>query len=177
MPPKRKATSPPTGGKLIKTKSPVNKDSIPALVKDDDFEKPSSGKNLDNNKLDKKGFCCFTAKHIPPDSGVKNNDIKESEFPNLALNQYLKQKTRINMQGSFKWKIYMFPPPPKSASLPKTPMAYFGLDLVDVDKGRTHWAHKPQVWENLFSSIFEMEKTGVAEPISSVFDGILSCPV
>ena len=62
MPPKRKATCPPTGGKLIKTKSPVNKDSIPALVKDDDFEKPSSGKNLDNNKLDKKRLLLFYCK-------------------------------------------------------------------------------------------------------------------
>ena len=179
MPPKRKGTtsSPPTDGKLVKKRNQVNHDSIPSVTKDDNIEKANAGKNIDKEETNEKGFCTFTRKFVPPDPEEKKHDIKESLFPNLALNQYLKQKSKINLQGSSRWKIYLFPPPPKLTSFPKPPQSYFGLDLIDADKGRTHWTHKPDVWKNMFTAIFEFEKTGDADPISSVFDGVLSAPV
>ena len=93
------------------------------------------------------------------------------------MNQLLKQKSKNNLQGSVRWKTFLFPPLSKLTSFAKISQQYFGLDLVDEDKDRTHWTHKASVWQTLFASVIEMTKTGQVAPISPVFDGILSCPV
>ncbi len=62
-------------------------------------------------------------------------------------------------------------------SFAKTTTHYFGLDLVDEDKERTHWTHKADVWKNLFEGVIEMTKIGQTECIDDAFDGILSSPV
>ena len=148
------------------------------MTDDEDVEKPNPGKIGHDNESGEKGFCTFRGKCVPPDQSDKNQNIKkEPNFPNLALNQYLKQKSKTNMQGSIRWKAFLFNPPPKVKTFVKNPMTYFGLDLADEDKDRSYWTHKPQVWENLFAGNIEMAKTGEAEPISPVFDGILSAPV
>ena len=148
------------------------------MTDNEDVEKPNPGKIIHEDESGEKGFCSFRSKGVPPDQSDKNQNIKgEPDFPNLALNQYLKQKSKTNLQGSIRWKAYLFNPPPKVKTFVKNPMTYFGLDLADEDKDRSHWTHKPGVWENLFAGNIEMAKTGEAEPISPVFDGILSAPV
>ena len=178
MPTKRKATIPLSGGKQDKIEKKVRKDSIPSLTEDKNVETPNAGKKYDDNEKEEKGFCTFGAKDVPPDALDKKHDIKEEpDFPNLALNQYLKQKSKTNLQGSIKWKAYLFPPLPKVKSFVKNPITYFGLDLADEDKDRSLWTHKASVWQNLFAGIVDLAKIGDAEPISPVFDGILSGPV
>src|SRR5438128_2280288 len=123
MPPKCKPTIPLTGGKLEKRGKNVKKESIPSLTDNEDVEKPNPGKIIHDNESGEKGFCTFRAKFVPPDQSNKNqNIIKELDFLNLALNQYLKQKAKTNMQGSIRWKAYLFPPPPKVNMFVKNPM-------------------------------------------------------
>src|SRR3954470_22789276 len=44
-------------------------------------------------------------------------------------------------------------------------------------KETTYWTHKATAWQNVFSSLIDLEQTGEFDPIGSEFDGILSCPV
>ena len=66
-------------------------------------------------------------------------------YPNLALNQLLQQKTKLNMQGSIKWKTFLFPPISEIKSFEGITQQYFGLDLIIEDNEKTHWTHKPGV--------------------------------
>ena len=43
--------------------------------------------------------------------------------------------------------------------------------------GRTFWAHKAKVWENLFKTVHNFAKKEQCDPISDMFNGVLSCPV
>ena len=178
MPTKRKTTIPLSGGQSEKKGKNSKKESVPSLTDKEDIEKPNSGKIIHDIESGEKGFCTFRGKCVPPDQSDKNQDKEEEpNFPNLALNQYLKQKSKTSLQGTIRWKAYLFNPPPKVKTFVKNPMTYFGLDLADEDKDRSYWTHKPQVWENVFTGSFEMAKTGKAKPISHVFDGILAAPV
>src|SRR5687768_18556815 len=79
------------------------------------------------------------------------------------------------MQGSSKWKTFLFPPLSEIPAFEGATQQYFGLDLIIEDNERTHWTHKPGVWENLFAGNIEMAKANKAAPISDVFDEFLSC--
>ena len=48
---------------------------------------------------------------------------------------------------------------------------------MEVVSGRTFWAHKAKVWEDLFESVQDFAKKGHCDPISDMFNGVLSCPV
>ena len=48
---------------------------------------------------------------------------------------------------------------------------------MEVVSGRTFWAHKAKVWEDLFESVQDFAKKGQCDPISDMFNGVLSCPV
>ena len=109
MPPKRKSASPPTGGKLVKKPNQVKGNSIPSLKEDDDIAGTKSGKIVLDSRNEVKGFCLFTTKYVPLDPLDNNNSTNQVELPNLALNQYLKQKSKKNLQGSYKWKAFLFP--------------------------------------------------------------------
>ena len=172
MAPKQKAISSPMGGQSIKKKNQIKKEDISALTEQEVVEKLISGKNDKDHKKDEKPYCSFTRIVSLPKSPDKNQNIKEVENPIIALNQLLLQKSKFNFQGSFKWKTFLFP-----SSVAKATQQYFGLDLVDEDKERTYWTHKPSVWQTLFASIMDLAKTGKVAPISSTFSGILSCPV
>lgn len=81
------------------------------------------------------------------------------------------------MQGSLRWKVFLFPFHSKHTLFTHATEQFFGLDLLDEVNGRTHWTHKPSVWENLFISIKDLARTGDVVPISDVFNGVLSCGV
>ena len=71
----------------------------------------------------------------------------------------------------------MFPSLLKLVSVPKKTQQYFGLDLIEEDTERTVWTHKPSVWQDLFEGVQEVAKTGQVVAISTMFNGILACPV
>ena len=48
---------------------------------------------------------------------------------------------------------------------------------MEEGSGRTFWAHKAKVWENLFESVLGFAKNVQCDPISDMFHGVLSCPV
>lgn len=48
--------------------------------------------------------------------------------------------------------------------------------MIEQGHDRTYWTHTAKVWERLFESVQEFAKNGQVAPISSMFDGILSCP-
>jgi len=177
---KRKTTDPLSCGKVVKKRDKINNKSVPTLTDDDNNnETRKSGKNTIDKIEKEKGFMYCTNIYKTPDISSKNHDIKEAELPNQALNRILQQKSKINLQGSLRWKTFLFPPIPMSKSFPDTNQQYFGLDLVDEDKERTHWTHKASVWHDLFESVIEMAKTD-PEQVASIdpaFHGILHCPV
>jgi len=177
MPPKRKATSALTSAKPVKKGNLIKKENISAVTKEDNTDRTQSGKIISNKRNEETGFCSFTKKILSPELLDKDQNTKEVEFPNLALNHLLQQKSKINLQGSLRWKTYLFPFLSKLTLGTEFTHQYFGLDLVDEDKERTHWTHKASVWQNIFSSIIDLAKTGQVPPISPAFDGILSCPV
>lgn len=102
--------------------------------------------------------------------------IIKKERTGLDLNQLLQRRTQINSQGSICWKVFLFPPV-QQLGLQKVTQQYFGLDLVEAGTERTLWTHKANIWENLFDTVKELSMKGDIEPISDMFDGILSCPV
>ena len=177
MPPKRKATSPPSGGKQMKKRNQSEKENHPAVTDDEGIDRPKTGKIKDCNKNEEKGFMTFKGKIESPELLDEKDKKKDADFPNLELNQLLQQKSRLNMQGSIKWKTFLLPPLPKSTSSAEPTHSYFGLDLVDEDTGRTHWTHKASVWKDVFESIFEVANIQRTSPISPKFEGILACPV
>src|SRR5688572_20887264 len=133
MPTKCKATSPPTAGKHLKKENQVLTDSTPTLRGEDANGSQKLGKHVDDTEIEEEPFDFPVKKYLPKkirkDADSQNmalnqyvgqksikEDIKENVFPNLALNQYLQQKSKTSMQGSLKWKAYLFPPFPKLPS-------------------------------------------------------------
>ena len=177
MSPKRKSSIPPTGVKPDKKGNKITKENVPALEDDDDQKKVNLGKDASEKKYNAIGFYGFKKEDSLLVLFDKNNNIQEVEYPNLALNQLLKQKSKISLQGSLRWKTFLFPLTDELVMHENHTYTFLGPDLVDEDKERTHWTHKPSVWENLFEGIIEMAKTGKAPSIHPMFNGILSCPV
>ena len=177
MPLKRKITNPPMGGQSKKKRNQIKKEDISALTEQEIIEKIKAGKNENDNKEDEKAYCSFTRIVSPPKLPDKNQDINAVENPIIALNQLLLQKSKLNSQGSLKWKVFLFPSLSNLKSVSRARQQYFGLDLVDEEKERTYWTHKPSVWQTLFASVIDLAKTGKVTPISPAFSGILSCPI
>ena len=75
---------------------------------------------------------------LSPELSNKNHDKKEVELPNIALNQILQQKAKSNLQGSLKWKTFIFPSLSHQTPFAGISKQYFCLDLVDEGKERTH---------------------------------------
>ena len=99
------------------------------------------------------------------------------DYPIVELNQFLQKKTKLTIQGSISWKIYLFPSVLNLNLSIKNGMQYFGLDLVDEGAKRSNWTHKPNIWQDFFESIQDLSKTGTVTPSSEMFSGILACPV
>src|SRR4051812_3654102 len=112
MPPKRKATVTPPGHKGVKKGNQGKKECIPALTDDDSNKKANSGKIVNDKNNEEKGFVCFKNNILSPEVRDKNYNPKEVDFLNIELNQLLQQKTKNNLQGSLKWKTFLFPPFP-----------------------------------------------------------------
>jgi hypothetical protein len=93
------------------------------------------------------------------------------------LNQLLLKKSKLNLQGSSSWKVFLFPSLLKLASVVKKKQQYFGLDLVEEETERTVWTHKPSTWQCLFETVHEFAETGKLAAISTMFNGILASPV
>ena len=108
---------------------------------------------------------------------AETQNIKKVELPNLELNQLLKKKSKISLQGSICWKSFLFPSLVNFPSIPNNTHQYFGLDLVDEETERTYWTHKASIWQGLFHSVQQLATTGQVEPISTMFNGILACLV
>ena len=73
------------------------------------------------------------------------------------------------------WKIYFFPP----TSCHTYPVEhfyydYFGIDLINKDKERTLWTHKPSVWEKVLNDGKGAPTANEAGIISPPY---VSCPV
>ena len=177
MAPKRKATISPKGVKPDKKGIKVKKENVLALTEDDHDKKVNQGKNEIEKRNEENNFFKLKRDISLPELIDKNNNMKAVNFPNLALNELLKQKSKITLQGSMRWKTFLFPPTINLKFLDISNLQYFGIDLVDEDKERTHWTHKPTVWENLFEGVKEMAEINLALAISPMFDGILSCPL
>lgn len=171
MGPKRKTTNAPKGAK------PVTKKNIIKTEEDDGDKKAKLGKDIDAKRSEESGFYSFSGKVVSPEKVDKNDDKKGIEFPNVTLNHLLQQKSKNNLQGSLRWKTFLFPPVSKVTTFAKPTHQYFGLDLVDEDKDRTYWTHKASVWQNLFALVNDLARTEEAAPIDSEFEGVLSCPV
>lgn len=92
MPPKCKTASPPTGGKLVKKQNQVDKDSILPLTEDKVTVEPQSGKIVLENQNEEKGFCTFATRYSTSNPMDKEIVIRETVFPNQALNQDLRTK-------------------------------------------------------------------------------------
>jgi len=107
------------------------------------------------------------------DNNAKTN---KGYFFSFALNNILQQKVKSNYQGSICWKSFTFPSIIHFPTLPNNTQ-YFGLDLIEAESERTIWTHKPAIWKELFESVEEFDKTGQFEPISTMFHGVLSCPL
>src|SRR5688572_15493614 len=104
MPPKRKATGTPTGGKQVMKGNQIKKECIPAETEEDIAETSNTGKIIYHQKKEKTAFLKFKREVSSSELLNKNENFKEIAYPNIALNQSLQQKTKINMQGSIKWK-------------------------------------------------------------------------
>ena len=107
----------------------------------------------------------------------ENQNIKKVELPNLELNKLLKKQSMLGLQGSICWKSFLFPSLLNFSSIPNNTHQYFGLDLVDEETERTYWTHKASIWQGLFHSVQQLVTTNKVEPISTMFNGILACPV
>lgn len=175
--PKWKAPTAPKGGKQMKKDIPIKKECESPTIDNDSIKLSTSGKNLGDKNTNENVFYHFTAKCVLPESLDKNDCQKEVELPNHKLNQLLKEKSKISLQGTMKWKTFIFPPLPNLPSNSKVTKQYFGLDLVDEEKERPYWTHKASVWQNLFTGINDLVTTKDADPIDSAFDGILYCPL
>ncbi len=135
----------------------------------------STGKKID---YDKNFISASKVKVEPtsPDKPKEKPTDKPSESANLTLNQIIQKKSQLSMLSSIAWKAFVFP---SSNSVDNKPVSqeYFGLDLVELKSDRTYWTHKPSTWQNVFDSVNEYAKSGNIVPISSIFNGILSCTV
>ena len=147
MAPKQKASNSPTGVKPDKNCNKIKKENFTALKDDDDDNKKG---NLGKNEIEKRneviGFYKFKGRASSLTFLDKKHNIKELELKSMPFNQLLNQKPKINLQGSLRWKTYLFPPT-SDLTYPNEHhyYNYFGIDLVDEDKERTHWTHKPSV--------------------------------
>ena len=112
-----------------------------------------------------------------PELVDEKENINKTELPNFELNLLLQKKSKLNFQGSIKWKTFLFPSLLKIASDSRRTVQYFGLDLVEEKNKRTYWTHKPSVWQDLFQTVQETAKTGKIVAISDIFNGILACPI
>ena len=198
MPPECKASMTPTGVKQTKKGNNSKNETVPALSEDNENEKEYLGKKMHDNRNNETAFCNFVRKDLSPELLDKNTNIKaaafpnmalnqlnkqkskttnDAEFPNLELNQMLKQKSKTNLQGSIRWKIYLFPPSTQLPSFASTNKQYFGLDLIDDAKELPFWTHKTSVWKDIFELVKQLAQSGRALPICPIFDGILSCPL
>ena len=131
------------------TSNPMDKEIV---IKEPKFPNQELNQYL-RTKVAEKEPCTIPKQDGPSNSLDKINVIKEAEVSNLAWNQYLKEKAKHNLQASLRWKVFLFPPFPKSTPLAKSSRLYFGLDLVDQQKEVTNWCHKPTTWKDLFTGL------------------------
>ena len=124
----------------------------------------------------KKSLPKINLKTFTPEPTKKEEMNIKNDSPVLELNQLLQRRILINSQGSISWKVYLFPAVHQQG-WKKITHQYFGLDLVEAETERTFWTHKPNIWQDLFATVKEYAMTGQVEPISSMFDGVLCCPV
>ena len=109
-PPKRKPLNAPTGEKQVKKRGPIKKEfTQPLSDNDDDNKSSNSGKINDDKEIIGNGFYSANGKIIPPELLDRNNYKKEVEFPNLKLNQIIKQKSKINMLSCITVENFPFP--------------------------------------------------------------------
>ena len=180
MPPKRKA---PAGKKVVKklrqdSSSKLPNDSRNGFCDNNNMRDKNLGKDFtEHNKEGFPGFTVVKMNTLQLDSSSKESAFETKEFPIMELNQILQKKSRLSFQGSFIWKILQFPSLLKMDLSTKNARQYFGLDLVDEGSGKTFWAHKAKVWENLFETVQDFARKNLCDPINDMFNGILSCPV
>ena len=103
--------------------------------------------------------------------------IKPTGSVNLILNQLVQKRSKLNMQGNIGWKAFVFPSATNLGDDTVISDQYFGLDLIDVKSERSFWTHKPSVWQSVFETVPVVAKEGQISPISSIFNGVLACPV
>src|SRR5688500_2079934 len=129
MSPKRKASNSPLGGKPDKKGINIKKEKVRAFTEEeDDDNKVNFGKNVIEKGNEDRYFYKFKKETSSPELLDKNHNIKEVEYPNLALNQLLQQKSKISLQGSLRWKTYLFPLTDALASSPKN----HTLNILDL---------------------------------------------
>ena len=99
------------------------------------------------------------------------------EFLNEELCQVLQKKSKLSLLGPISWKTFLFPSITRLHKNPKKAMKYFGIDLVEDRTHKTVWTHKASIWQILLASVKEVAEYENIEGISTMFDGILACPV
>ena len=177
MPPKRKAKNVIKGIKPDKKPSPSNANHSLSFTEESDTKnKNISGKNNISNIKFEYPSPTLSDK-IQKDEFDNNQKTNKGDFISFALNNLLKRKAQINSQGSICWKSFIFPSIIHVPFVPKGTQQYFGLDLIEAESERTIWTHKPSIWKDLFETVEEFDKTGQVETISTMFHGILACPV
>lgn len=180
MPPKRKALNCLQDEKIVKKGSQSKmEDSMSWKNKVDATGEKHAGKNVKcDDKEKERDFGGIEMETVLPELLNEKQNINKAECPPiLELNQLIQKKSKIIFQGSISWKVFLFPSLPKLALIPNKLKQYFGLDLVEDGSERTIWTHKASVWQQLFKSVQDLEKTGHVLHISNKFKGILACPV
>ena len=179
MAPKRKVLNSFKNEKPVKKRLQIrDENSLSEVEEDDTKNKLQEGKNFNNALEDKKLYGSASKKeNVSPHLIDENQKSEKGEFPILELNQLLQKKSRINFQGAISWKVFLFPPLTKLALISDKVHQYFGLDLVEDGSERTLWTHKASIWQQLFESVQDLAKTGQVASISTMFNGILACPV
>src|SRR5688572_7240105 len=129
MAPKRKAQNSPKDVKLVKKGLKMKTFNTSSWKEEYNIpEKNSAGKNNNDDEEEKKICPSVKFEYFSPELLDENKNINKSECPNIQLNLLLQKKTKNNFQSSVRWKTYLFPSPPKVASICQKSYQYFGLD-------------------------------------------------
>ena len=137
--------------------------------------KQSAGKNIDNNMVEAKKFATIKMENLNPRNSDSIQKTTKLGFTYLQLNQLLQKKSKLSIQGTICWKMFLFPSHCNISLVSQKTHQYFGLDLVEEASERTFWTHEASVWHGLFESVQDIAQTGQVESISDLFNGTLAC--
>ena len=105
---KRKVQNPPKDAKQVKKGCQGKMEGTSSFKEDDKTEKISKGESNCSDRDEKKIFSPVKMEALSPELLKENQSNKKPEGPSLELNNLLQKRSKLSLQGSTSWKVFLF---------------------------------------------------------------------